>query len=87
MKAQILSYSRARGIFAGIDLSGSKVAQDRDETRLLYGKMIPFATILSGKVAPPNGSDPFLAAVRKYAHEVGNTGSLVMPSATANTVQ
>lgn len=90
MKSEILSYSRARGIFAGIDLSGSKVAQDRDETRLLYGKMVPFATILSGKVTPPNGSEPFLAAVRKYAHEVGNTGntgSLVAPSATGNTVQ
>jgi lipid-binding SYLF domain-containing protein len=87
MKSEILSYSRARGLFAGIDLSGSKVAQDRDETRLLYGKMVPFATILSGKVTPPNGSEPFLAAVRKYAHEVGNTGSLVAPSATANTVE
>jgi lipid-binding SYLF domain-containing protein len=87
MKAEILSYSRARGIFAGIDLSGSKVSQDRDETRILYGKMVPFATILAGKVTPPNGSEPFLAAVRKYAREVGNTGSLVTPSATPNTVQ
>ncbi len=87
MKAEVLSYSRARGVFAGIDLSGSKIAQDRDETRILYGKMVPFATILSGKVTPPNGSEPFLAAVRKYARAVGNTGSLVTPSATYNTVQ
>src|SRR5579872_332731 len=87
MKAEILSYSRARGVFAGIDLSGSKVSQDRDETRVLFGKMIPFATILSGKVTPPNGSEPFLAAVRKYARTVGNTGALVLPSATAHTVR
>ena len=87
MKAEILSYSRARGVFAGIDLSGSKVSQDRDETRILFGKMIPFATILSGKVTPPNGSEPFLAAVRKYARTVGNTGALVLPSATAHTVR
>src|SRR3954469_9978967 len=87
MKSEILSYSRARGIFAGVDLNGSKVAQDRDETRILYGKMVPFATILEGKVTAPNGSEPFLAAVRKYARTVGNTGSLVTPSATANTVQ
>jgi len=87
MKAEVLSYSRARGIFAGIDLSGSKIAQDRDETRVLYGKMLPFATILSGKVTPPRGSDPFLAAVRKYAREVGNQGSLISPTAPANTVQ
>jgi SH3 domain-containing YSC84-like protein 1 len=87
LKAEVLSYSRARGVFAGIDLSGSKIAQDRDETRILYGKMVPFATILEGKVTPPNGSEPFLAAVRKYARAVGNTSSLVTPGATVNTVQ
>jgi len=67
LRSEILSYSRARGVFAGIDLSGSKVEQDRDETHLLYGKMIPFATILSGKTAPPKGSEPFLEAVQKYS--------------------
>jgi len=75
LKAEVLSYSRARGVFAGIDLSGSKIAQDRDETRILYGKMVPFATILEGKVTPPNGSEPFLAAVRKYARAVGDRSS------------
>jgi lipid-binding SYLF domain-containing protein len=83
MKAEILSYSRARGVFAGVDLSGSKVAQDRDETHLLYGKMIPFATILSGKVPPPNGSEPFLAAVRKYATQAREQGSLTPLNTTA----
>jgi lipid-binding SYLF domain-containing protein len=80
MKSEILSYSRARGIFAGIDLSGSKIAQDLDETRILYGKMVPFATILNGKVTAPRGSEPFLAAVRKYSTMVGNQGSLITPS-------
>lgn len=79
MKASILTYSRARGVFAGIDLSGSKVSQDRDETHVLYGKMVPFNEILSGKVPPPNGSEPFLAAVRKYATQAREQGSLVMP--------
>ncbi len=81
MKSEILTYSRARGVFAGIDLSGAKVSQDSDETRILYGKMVPFATILSGKVAPPNGSEPFLAAVRKYATQAREQGSLSTPSA------
>jgi lipid-binding SYLF domain-containing protein len=76
MKAEVLTYSRARGIFAGIDISGSKIAQDRDETAVLYGKMIPFASILNGKVPPPNGSEPFLAAVRKYADQTREQGSL-----------
>jgi SH3 domain-containing YSC84-like protein 1 len=67
MRAEVLTYSRARGLFAGIDLSGSAVSQDKDETRILYGKMVPFQAILKGKVAPPSSSEPFLAAVRKYS--------------------
>src|ERR1700683_461170 len=58
MKAQLLTYSRARGLFAGIDLSGSAVTQDKDETRILYGKFVPFGDILEGKVPPPPGSRP-----------------------------
>lgn len=80
MKAEVLTYSRARGVFAGIDLSGAKIAQDRDETHILYGKMVPFATILSGKVSPPSGSEPFLAAVRKYASQAREQGSLKTPA-------
>src|SRR5271166_1397531 len=43
MKAEVLTYSRARGLFAGIDLNGSAITQDKDETRILYGRFIPFA--------------------------------------------
>ena len=67
MKSEILSYSRSRGIFAGINLSGAVIKQDQDETRLLYGKMVPFTQILAGKVPPPDGSQAFLAAVKKYS--------------------
>jgi lipid-binding SYLF domain-containing protein len=67
LKAEVLTYSRARGIFAGIDLNGAAITQDKDETRTLYGKFIPFGDILDGKVQPTQGSDPFLAAVQKYA--------------------
>ena len=80
MKAQVLTYSRARGIFAGINLNGAKISQDRDETHVLYGKMVPFATILAGKVSPPSGSEPFLAAVRKYAAQARDQGSLNTPA-------
>jgi SH3 domain-containing YSC84-like protein 1 len=67
MKAEVLSYSRARGAFAGIDLNGSSISQDKDETRVLYGKPLPFTDILGGRVNPPDTSAPFLEAVRKYA--------------------
>lgn len=66
LKAEILTYSRARGAFAGVDLGGAVVSQDKDETRLLYGHMVPFADILNGKVAPPPGSGSFVTAVTRY---------------------
>jgi len=69
MNAEVLTYSRARGLFAGIDLSGSAISQDKDETRVLYGTFMPFSEILSGKVRPPAISESFLAAVRKYSGE------------------
>jgi len=67
MRAEVLTYSRARGLFAGIDLSGAALTQDKDETRLLYGSFMPFSEILSGKVQPTAVSAPFLTAVRKYS--------------------
>jgi lipid-binding SYLF domain-containing protein len=84
MKSEVLTYSRARGVFAGIDLSGAKISQDRDETHVLYGKMVPFATILGGKVPPPSGSEPFIAAVRKYAEQAREQGKLTTPETHAN---
>jgi SH3 domain-containing YSC84-like protein 1 len=76
MKAEMLTYSRARGLFAGIDLSGAAITQDKDETHLLYGKFVPFQEILTGKVRPPTGSGQFEAAVRKYANQAGDQGEL-----------
>jgi SH3 domain-containing YSC84-like protein 1 len=67
MKAEILTYSRARGLFAGIDLNGASIKQDRDETAVLYGKILPFQIILSGKTHSPEGSRTFLATVKKYS--------------------
>ena len=67
MKSEVLSYSRARGVFAGVDLNGSAITQDKDETRILYGKMVPFTDILHGAVTAPKGSQEFLSTVTKYA--------------------
>jgi lipid-binding SYLF domain-containing protein len=70
MRAEVLTYSRARGIFAGIDLNGSSITQDKDETRILYGRFVPFSDLLSGKVTAKESSEPFLSAVRKYSGQV-----------------
>jgi lipid-binding SYLF domain-containing protein len=75
MRAEVLTYSRSRGLFAGIDLNGAALTQDKDETRLLYGKFEPFADILNGKVQPTASSRPFLSAVRKYSMETKDAGS------------
>jgi lipid-binding SYLF domain-containing protein len=69
MRSQVLTYSRSRGVFAGVTLNGAVIKQDNDETRVLYGKMVPFADILTGKVATPKETEEFVATVRKYAHE------------------
>jgi len=73
MRAEVLTYSRARGLFAGVDLSGAALTQDKDETRLLYGKFEPFTDILSGKVEPTASSEPFLAAVKRYSAQSRET--------------
>jgi SH3 domain-containing YSC84-like protein 1 len=71
MNAEVLTYSRARGLFAGVDLNGAAITQDKDETRILYGKFVPFADILAGQV-PPKGHDQeaFLHAISKYSEDV-----------------
>src|SRR5215470_1360030 len=69
MRSEVLTYSRARGIFAGVDLNGAALTQDKDETRLLYGKFVPFADILDGKIEPTAASRPFLSALRKYSEQ------------------
>jgi SH3 domain-containing YSC84-like protein 1 len=69
MKAEILTYSRARGIFAGVDLNGSAITQDKDETHILYGKFVPFSDILEGKAHPVASVGMFEAAVRKYSDQ------------------
>jgi len=70
MRAEVLTYSRARGVFAGLELNGAVIKQDEDDTRVLYGKLVPFKTILEGSVAPPAGTHRFVATVSKYASEV-----------------
>ena len=87
MKAEVLTYSRARGVFAGIDLNGAAITQDKDETRILYGKMQTFSDILAGKVAPTKESEPFLSAVKKYSAQSHEQGQNARPATetTAST--
>lgn len=63
--AQILTYSRAKGLFAGIDLGGSVVERDKDSTIAFYGKDLSNRATLDGEAPPAPGARPFLAEIRK----------------------
>jgi lipid-binding SYLF domain-containing protein len=65
MNAEILSYSRAQGLFAGIDVSGGVLKPDVDANRDLYGHEVSARAILSGDTKPPDVTRPFMAALRR----------------------
>jgi lipid-binding SYLF domain-containing protein len=69
MRAQVLTYSRARGVFAGISLNGAVVKQDKDSTREFYNRMVSFKALLNGDVEPPPAANPFLTTLAKWAQE------------------
>jgi SH3 domain-containing YSC84-like protein 1 len=66
MRAQILSYSRARGVFAGVSLEGSTLRPDNDANKKLYGKEVPASDIvLKDKVPPPPSAKELLETLEK----------------------
>jgi lipid-binding SYLF domain-containing protein len=69
MRAQVLTYSRARGVFAGVSLNGAVMKQDKDSTREFYGHMVTFKAALTGEVDPPAPANPFLSTLAKWAAE------------------
>jgi SH3 domain-containing YSC84-like protein 1 len=69
MRAQVLTYSRARGVFAGVSLNGAVVKQDKDSTREFYGHMVTFKAALTGEVDPPPAANPFLTTLANWAQE------------------
>jgi len=63
MNTEMLTYSRSKGVFAGLTLEGAVIEQDNDSTRAIYGKSMRFRNILSGKVATPQSAEAFMQAV------------------------
>ena len=66
LHAEFLTYSRSRGLFAGIDLNGAVISQDGDDTRAIYGSDIPYATVLGGSTPVPEAAKPFVRTVSRY---------------------
>lgn len=69
MRAQVLTYSRARGVFAGVSLNGARVNFDKKSTREFYGHMVTSKASLSGEVEPPAAANGFLTTLAKWAQE------------------
>jgi lipid-binding SYLF domain-containing protein len=68
LNSELLTYSRSKGLFAGIDLDGTSVSQNTDDTDVFYGTPHTFQEILKGNVLPPAASKPFLRTIAKYFH-------------------
>lgn len=79
MRAQVLTYSRARGAFAGITLNGASIRQHQDDTRAFYGRMVPFNTLLMGNLQPvPAEAKDWTGTLNKYS--AGTAAPTVEPA-------
>ncbi len=67
MSAEVLSWSRTHGLFAGVSLNGATIRQNKDDTSAFYGKFVPFHTLLTGGEPAPEGAKSFLDTVNKYS--------------------
>jgi SH3 domain-containing YSC84-like protein 1 len=67
LDAEIISWSRSPGIFAGVSLDGTFVQQDKEENEKLYGKPLTTKEIVQGTVKAPPGASVLISALEKYA--------------------
>lgn len=84
MHAEILSYSRTRGIFAGIVLKGATLRSDDDDNMELYGRAVKHEDILKGRVPAPAVANPFLLMLSKYSSVEDKPAAQVTKSKTNN---
>ena len=72
LHAEILTYSRSRGLFAGLSLEGQVVKQDHDANQRLYGRKVdPEDILFKGTVGVPAAAGPLDAALTKYSPRGG----------------
>lgn len=67
MRAEILSWSRSRGVFAGISLQGATLRQDLDDNGAIYGRKLTNKEIVLGSMPVPNAARPLVAILNKYS--------------------
>jgi lipid-binding SYLF domain-containing protein len=66
LNAEFLTYSRSKGLFAGINLDGTVLSQNEEDTRAMYGANVPYAEVLKGNQVTPVAARPFVRTVAKY---------------------
>jgi lipid-binding SYLF domain-containing protein len=69
LKAELLTYSRCKGLFAGIDLDGTSVSQNSDDTQKYFGRELGADQVLTGTVDVPVGAVPFVKDVAHHFAE------------------
>jgi lipid-binding SYLF domain-containing protein len=67
MTAEILSWSRSHGVFAGVSLQGATLRQDTDDNEALYGKRLDNRDIVRGAIAPPPAAGRLLSLLKRYS--------------------
>lgn len=73
LNAEFLTYSRSKGLFAGLDLTGSVLSQNQDATRAFYGAALPFDQVLKGNQPTPAEAQPFVQTVANYFVQAKNS--------------
>jgi SH3 domain-containing YSC84-like protein 1 len=69
MNTEMLTYSRSKGVFAGLTLEGAVVEEDNDSTHAIYGKATAFRAILDGKTSTPKSAEAFIHAVSQAGQQ------------------
>jgi lipid-binding SYLF domain-containing protein len=72
MGAEILSWSRARGVFAGVSLQGATLRNDDEGNHEVYGKDVTSQEILTSNLAPPTEAKPLITALNRYSKVEGH---------------
>jgi SH3 domain-containing YSC84-like protein 1 len=77
MTAEILSWSRSRGVFAGLSLQGATMREDMNDNQALYGRRLTNRDIIQGNVTVPSAARDFVATLTKYSpREIGKAAGV-----------
>ncbi len=79
LKAEFLTYSRAKGLFAGLDLSGDVLEANLDDTKAEYGSAVRVDSVLHGAVKTPPNAEHFVHTIGKYFHISKNWKTMTPP--------